>query len=87
MEHVGKVVGLMSADACPDAVFSSSNREGVADLMPSMQGDFFDTPLCWGSVRRVGDFRGRSIRGPKGDGSDGKDGRQAAQGREVKLCI
>jgi hypothetical protein len=26
-----------------------------------MQGDFFDTPLAWGSVRRVGDFRGRTI--------------------------
>ena len=45
----------------PDAVFPSSNSEGVADLLPSLQGDFFDTPLVWGSVRRAGDYRGRTI--------------------------
>ena len=45
----------------PDCVFPSSNPEGIADLMPSMQGDFFDFPLAYGSVRRDGDYRGRTI--------------------------
>lgn len=35
-----------------DCLFPSSNNEGIADLPPSMQGDFFDYPLAYGSVRR-----------------------------------
>jgi len=49
------------SDNVPDCLFPSSNDEGIADLLPSMQGDFFDTPLAWGSVRRTGDFRGRTV--------------------------
>jgi hypothetical protein len=45
----------------PDCIFPSSNSEGIADLMPSMQGDFLDYPLAYGSVRRDGDYRGRCI--------------------------
>ncbi len=45
----------------PDCLFSSSNDDGIADLMPSMQGDFLDYPLAYGSVRRDGDYRGRTI--------------------------
>ena len=45
----------------PDCVFPSSNSEGVADLMLSMQGDFMDYPLQYGSVKRNGDYRGRTI--------------------------
>jgi hypothetical protein len=46
---------------CPDCRFPSSNNEGIADLMPDMQGDFFDCPLRYGSVRRDGDYRGKTI--------------------------
>lgn len=45
----------------PDCIFSSANSEGIADLMPSMQGDFLDYPLAYESVRRDGDYRGRTI--------------------------
>ena len=45
----------------PDCIFSSSNDEGIADLMLSMQGNFFDYPLAYGSVRRDGDYRGKTI--------------------------
>jgi hypothetical protein len=45
----------------PDCIFSSSNDEGIADLMPSMQGDFLDYPLAYGSVRRDGDYQGRTV--------------------------
>lgn len=45
----------------PDCIFPSSNSEGIADLMPAMQGDFLDYPLAYGSVRRDGDYRGRCI--------------------------
>jgi len=48
-------------DTCPDCIFPASNSEGVADLLPTLQGDFFDYPLAWGSVRRTGDYRGRTI--------------------------
>ena len=51
----------MSMDAVPDCIFPASNIEGVADLLVDRQGDFFDYPLAWGSVRRTGDFRGRTI--------------------------
>lgn len=45
----------------PDCIFPSSNAEGIADLIPSMEGDFLDYPLAYGSVRRAGDYRGRTI--------------------------
>jgi hypothetical protein len=45
----------------PDCLFHSSNSEGIADLMPDMQGDFFDYPLRYGSVRRDADYRGKTI--------------------------
>lgn len=45
----------------PDCIFHSSNSEGIADLMPDMQGDFFDYPLRYGSVRRDADYRGKTI--------------------------
>jgi hypothetical protein len=45
----------------PDCIFPSSNSEGIADLMLSMQGDFCDYPLAYGSVKRDGDYRGRCI--------------------------
>ncbi len=48
-------------NSLPDCVFPSANSEGIADLMPSMQGDFLDYPLQYGSVRRDGDYRGRCI--------------------------
>ena len=32
----------------PDCIFPSSNSEGIADLMLSMQGDFCDYPLAYG---------------------------------------
>jgi len=37
----------------PDCIFPSSNSEGIADLMLSMQGDFCDYPLAYGSVKRA----------------------------------
>ena len=45
----------------PDCLFPSSNEYGIPDLMPSMQGDFFDYPLSYGSVARQGDYRGHTI--------------------------
>ncbi|MFA5376583.1 MAG: hypothetical protein WC455_12625 [Dehalococcoidia bacterium] len=45
----------------PDCVFASSNTDGIADLMPDMQGDFLDYPLVYGSVKRDGDYRGKTI--------------------------
>lgn len=48
-------------NSLPDCVFPSANSEGIADLIPSMQGDFLDYPLQYGSVRRDGDYRGRCI--------------------------
>lgn len=42
----------------PDCIFPSSNGEGIADLMPSMHGDYFDYPLAYRSVARHGDHRG-----------------------------
>ena len=46
---------------CPDAVFSSSNSEGIPDLDMSLQGDVLDYPRQWGSVARTSDMKGRTI--------------------------
>jgi hypothetical protein len=46
---------------CPDCLFPSSNSEGIPDLLLSMQGDLLDAPLAYGSVRRTGDYRGRTV--------------------------
>lgn len=48
-------------NALPDCVFPSSNSDGIADLIFDMQGDFFDYPLAYGSVKRNGSYRGRTI--------------------------
>ncbi|MGD0953103.1 MAG: DUF4417 domain-containing protein [Methanotrichaceae archaeon] len=48
---------------CPDALFPSSNPEGIPDLLKSMEADFVDVPIPWGSVRRYGGsgYQGRTI--------------------------
>ena len=45
----------------PDCLFSSSNEDGIPDLLFDMQGDYIDYPLRYGSVRRDADYRGRTI--------------------------
>lgn len=45
----------------PDALFPSSNALGIPDLDASMQGDFFDYPLAYGSVRRASEYKGHTI--------------------------
>lgn len=44
-----------------DFLFFSSNPEGIPDLDMSMQGDYVDFPLAWGSQARVKSFSGRLI--------------------------
>jgi hypothetical protein len=49
------------SDLYGDYLFASSNDDGIPDLMPEMQGDYFDYPLAYGSVRRNGDYTGKTI--------------------------
>jgi len=50
-----------STNQVPDCIFNSSNDDGIPDLLLSMQGDYVDQPLPYGSVKRNGDYRGRTL--------------------------
>lgn len=51
----------------PDAVFASSNSEGIPDLDLSLQGDVLDYPAQWGSFARSKEMVGHTIEFYTGD--------------------
>lgn len=46
---------------CGDFLFASNNSEGIPDLDISMQGDYAEYPLAWGSQARTKSFAGKLI--------------------------
>ncbi len=52
---------LITISDLPDCCWPSSNEDGIPDLLKSMEADFADYPLAYGSVRRDRDYVGRTI--------------------------